>query len=198
MENIIEHEGRKYRVFERLVGAVGGCAVFDRGVELIEPTDAEIKAEAKRRAAHHQMLEGATVKGPLTAEKNSNEPLNVCEKIENKVAVWWTGSVYMAEGDPPMWTQNIDNAFRSGSHKEIEGLIALYSLDGYVSEHMYMTLQDNYASSRTVVPSDEEIERAFPVSSPIKALSVSYIEKQLARIEGAKWMRKLIEERSSK
>lgn len=141
---------------------------------------------------------GATAKEPLTAEKNSNEVFYVCEKIENKVAIWWTGSVYMAEGDPPMWTQNIDNAFRSGSHKEIEGLIALYSLDGYVSEHMYMTLPDNYASSRTVVPSDEEIERAFPVSSPIKALSVSYIEKQLARIEGAKWMRKLIEERSSK
>jgi hypothetical protein len=141
---------------------------------------------------------GATVKEPLTAEKNSNELFYVCEKIENKVAVWWTGSVYMAEGDPPMWTQNIDNAFRSGSHKEIEGLIALYSLDGYVSEHMYMTLQDNYASSRTVVPSDEEInERVFGYVS-IDPSNIASMAASTGFRDGAKWMRKLIEERSSK
>lgn len=151
MENIIEHEGRKYRVFERLVGAVGGCAVFDRGVELIEPTEAEIKAEAKRRAAHHQMLEGATVKETSLLSPYEQELESVVDSIR----------------------------------KQETTLEAI----GILRE---------YASSRTVVPSDEEIERAFPVSSPIKALSVSYIEKQLARIEGARWMRKLIEERSSK
>jgi hypothetical protein len=111
---------------------------------------------------------GATAKEPLTADKKRVTPEHVLVLVEK-------AEQYLAK-----------YGYNPASHT-VEVFAPIMA--GFAEE---------YASSRTVVPSDEEIERAFPVSSPIKALSVSYIEKQLARIEGAKWMRKLIEERSSK
>jgi hypothetical protein len=129
----------------------------------------------------------------------TEEVFYVCEKSNNGRAIYWTGNIYMAEGDSPMWTQNIDNAFRSGDINEINGLISLYSLEGKCVEHMYMSEPPKASQQPKREVSDEEIEitlkEMYSINHRDNLDRISenrnhiQLDKRIGFREGAKWMR---------
>lgn len=111
---------------------------------------------------------GATAKEPLTADKKRVTPEHVLVLVEK-------AEQYLAK-----------YGYNPASHT-VEVFAPIMA--GFAEE---------YASSRTVVPSDEEInERVFGYVS-IDPSNIASMAASTGFRDGAKWMRKLIEERSSK